>query len=135
MILSANSLQNSILGIGTDIVEKQRIAKVIKKHGDKFALKILHHNEVQKYESFLTLNKKIDYIAKRFAAKEAFLKALGTGLRAGISLKHIETSNDALGKPQITLHKNKLFNIKQSKIHLSIADEKALAIAFVVIEK
>lgn len=129
-----SKLANSIFGVGIDIVEKQRVVKIIKKHGDKFALKILHQNEIKKYEGFLTLSRKTDYIAKRFAAKEAFLKALGTGLRSGISLKNIETCNDNLGKPTIILHKNKLASIKQNKIHLSIADEKASAIAFVIIE-
>jgi len=117
-----------ISGIGIDIVEKKRILAIYKKFGETFAKKILHQNELKIFYKFDRDEQKIAYLAKRFAAKEAYLKALGTGLREGLSLKTIETLNDTLGKPTIKVKNN------QHKIHLSISDEKTNAIAMVVLE-
>ena len=125
-----------IFGIGTDIVNIKRMEKSLKKYGLKFKNKIFSKNEIlycekKKYPS--------SYYAKRFAAKEAFSKALGTGIRKGISLKNIEISNNSKGKPYILLRgdlskflKKKIKN-KKYDIHLSLSDDKPWAQATVII--
>ena len=128
-----------ILGIGSDIVEIARIFKAIEKFGDKFLTKIFTSNEIiaAQNKSF----KKNAFYAKRFAAKEAFSKACGTGIGRGINFNDIEVFNDDFGKPKIKILNNKnsvlqkLFGCKNFAIHLSISDEKSLAQAFVIIEK
>ena len=125
-----------IFGIGTDIVNIKRIEKSIKKNGKKFINKIFSPNEIAYCD-----NKKNSsaFYAKRFAAKEAFSKALGTGIRKDVSLKNIEVTNNTEGKPLIKLSKNLdiyLKNkLKSSKydIHLSLSDDKPWAQATVII--
>ena len=89
-----------IFGIGTDIINIMRIEKSLKKRGNSFKNRIFSSREIIYCD-----NKKnpSSYYAKRFAAKEAFTKALGTGINKGISLKNIEIFNDSLGKPKIKL--------------------------------
>jgi holo-[acyl-carrier protein] synthase len=123
-----------IFGIGTDIVEVNRIQASITQFGDDFARRILADSEL---ESYLQSQIKARFLAKRFAAKEAFSKALGTGLRAPATFQNIAVSHDALGKPMMLLSPElQAFldakNIKQT--HISISDEKTLAAAFVVLE-
>lgn len=125
----------SIFGIGIDIVQIDRVSSSISRHGDAFAKKILHANEFKKYTS---LKYKERYLAKRFAAKEAFAKALGTGIVEGVTLPKIEVVNSKIGKPEIKLHgatqqKVNSHNIKS--IFISISDEKEYAVAQVVLEK
>lgn len=123
-----------IFGIGTDIVEVARIEASIKQFGDDFAKRILAESELASYqESHI----KARFLAKRFAAKEAFSKALGTGLRAPATFQNIAVSHDELGKPMLMLA-DELQTFLQSKniskTHISISDEKNLAVAFVVLE-
>jgi holo-[acyl-carrier protein] synthase len=123
-----------IFGIGTDIVEVNRIQASITQFGDDFARRILADSEL---ESYLQSHIKARFLAKRFAAKEAFSKALGTGLRAPATFQNIAVSHDALGKPMLLFSSElQAFldakNIKQT--HISISDEKTLAAAFVVLE-
>ncbi len=125
----------SIYGIGIDLVEIDRLENLILKHGDNFAKKILHPNELKIYQ-----NKKNaqQYLATRFAAKEAFAKALGTGIRAGVTLPNIEIVNSDLGQPHIKLHNETKTLVHEqliSAIHVSISDEKYYATAQVVLEK
>jgi len=125
----------SIFGIGVDIVEIDRIVSSIERHGQSFAEKILHHNE---FEHYLELKFKERYLAKRFAAKEAFAKALGTGLVDGITLPRIEIVNYDSGKPHIVLHEKakEIFDsLNLHSIHLSISDEKKYAVAQVILER
>ncbi|HEY9277549.1 MAG TPA: holo-ACP synthase [Methylotenera sp.] len=123
-----------IFGIGTDIVEVARIKASIEEFGDAFAQRILAESE---FASYLASAIKPRFLAKRFAAKEAFSKALGTGLRAPATLQNIAVSHDALGKPVLILAPE-LQALLQSKnishTHISISDEKNLAAAFVVLE-
>lgn len=123
-----------IYGIGTDIVEVSRIEASIEKFGNDFASRILADSEMQ---SYLDSHIKPRFLAKRFAAKEAFSKALGTGLREPATFQNIAVSHDALGKPIFILAKP-LQDFLASKIiqhmHISISDEKNLAAAFVVLE-
>ena len=130
-----------IYGIGSDIVEIQRIKDIFEDSGDKFIQKYFTKNEIAAAEKINNQHKKVAFYAKRFSAKEAFAKALGTGFRDGVTFKGIEISNDELGKPNITisnkikqiLHKN-LKHDQATKIHLTISDEKNHALSFVIIE-
>jgi holo-[acyl-carrier protein] synthase len=124
-----------IKGIGTDIVQISRFEKLLSQFDpDKmqnFIKKILSPSEIEQY---LQLKSEIypQFIAKRFAAKEAVAKALGTGI--GIyAFKDIEIYNDDLGKPHVRINHPQA--IDSEKIHLSISDDYPAAIAFVVIEK
>ncbi|APU58652.1 holo-ACP synthase [Clostridium botulinum] len=122
-----------IYGIGTDITEIRRIEKAITRNKN-FINKLFTKNEMDLWEK---KNFKLEFIAGRFAAKEAISKALGTGIR-DFNFKDIEIINDELGKPQVIL-KPKAENIirkisKFYKIHLSISHEKEYAIAYALLE-
>ena len=122
-----------ILGIGTDIVEVERVAHAFKRHGARFAKRIL---TVSEYTIFTTHHQPSHFLAKRFAAKEALVKALGTGFRQGIDWHGIEIRNTESGKPMIELAAGALavyHNMGASHIHLSLTDEKSYALAFVII--
>ena len=125
-----------IFGIGTDIVNIKRIENSIKKFGTNFKTKIYTKNEIKYCESKKNPNPSY---AKRFAAKEAFSKALGTGIKKNISFKNIEISNNARGQPHIHL-KGPIINFlkkktknKKYKIYLSLSDDKPWAQATVII--
>jgi holo-[acyl-carrier protein] synthase len=123
-----------IFGIGTDIVEVARIESSIEKFGDEFAKRILADSEIP---SYLDSKIKARFLAKRFAAKEAFSKALGTGLREPATFQNIAVSHDDLGKPILLLAEalQHFLNTKNiTQMHLSISDEKNLALAYVVLE-
>lgn len=123
-----------IYGIGTDIVEVGRIESSIEKFGDDFALRILATSEMS---SYVDSRIKARFLAKRFAAKEAFSKALGTGLREPATFQNITVSHDDLGKPILVLAKElqAFLTAKNiSHMHITISDEKNLAAAFVVLE-
>ena len=121
---------NKIYGVGTDIVDITRIKKSIK--NKKFINKIFSDKEIKNSK-----NKLDSYYAKRFAAKEAFSKALGTGISEGISFNEISILNNDKGQPYIEfLGKTKIIvnkKIKKRKIFLSLSDEKKYAIATVII--
>lgn len=123
-----------IFGIGTDIVEVGRIEASITQFGDDFAKRILAPSELTSYRDSKI---KARFLAKRFAAKEAFSKALGTGLREPATFQNIAVSHNDLGKP-VLLFATELQNYLDSKsiiqAHISISDEKNLAAAFVVLE-
>ena len=125
-----------IFGIGTDIVNIKRMEKFLKRSGSRFKNRIFSKKEI------IYCDKKKNpsaYYAKRFAAKEALTKALGTGIRKGINFNHIEVINDSLGKPSIQLKgstnnflKRKTKNKKYS-IYLSLSDDTPWAQATVII--
>ena len=125
-----------IFGIGVDLVKNQRIKQLIKKKG--FIEKIFSKKEI--FYSQKTSNK-VNFFAKRFAAKEAFSKALGTGLRGGISFKNIEILNDKMGKPYYYNSNNikriiyNRFKLRSYDLFLSISDETDYSVAFTVIQK
>ena len=126
----------NIIGNGVDIVENKRIKNSLKING--FINRIFTQNEIDISNK---LNNKINYFAKRFAAKEAFVKALGEGFRNHINFNDIEVINDKKGKPFINLSNKikkfikKKFNISKYKIFLSLSDEKNYSIAYVIINK
>lgn len=123
-----------IFGIGTDIVEVSRIEDSLTRFGNAFAERILNEQEWLSYSQSNTQSR---FLAKRFAAKEAFSKALGTGIRAPATFQNIGIAHDDLGKPVLDIAPE-LQAMLDSKgirfMHLSISDEKALAAAFVVLE-
>ena len=125
-----------IFGIGTDIVNIKRIEKTILKKGDLFKKKIFSKNEIKYYEK---KKKPFSFYAKRYAAKEALSKALGTGIRKDVTFKNIEILNDKYGKPSIILKaETKIFlkkkiKAKQYSIHLSLSDDEPWAQATVII--
>ncbi|MDH5614375.1 MAG: holo-ACP synthase [Gammaproteobacteria bacterium] len=123
-----------IFGIGTDIVSVERMRENFEKHGDKFARRILTTPEM---EDFSQSKRPEHFLAKRFAAKEAAAKALGTGFSDGLSLGHIGVNHDDKGKPLLEFSGKareliELFGISVS--HISIADEQDHAVAFVTLE-
>jgi len=124
-----------ILGIGVDIIENKRIKKSIKNY--KFKNRIYSLKELK--QSSLSKDKS-KFFSKRFAAKEAFAKALGTGFRNNLNFKDIEIINDKKGKPQFTKTKKikkivqKQFKVKNYNCFLSISDEKEYSTAFTIIQ-
>lgn len=120
-----------IQGIGCDIINIVRIKAVIDKFGDRFLNRIYTANEIN-YASTLNNNKKISYLAKRFAAKEAIAKALGTGISKEISFNDIEILNDLKRSPVVKIRLKKYQHLK---FMLSLADEKEFAIAYAIIIK
>ena len=125
-----------IIGNGVDIIKNSRINNSLKIKG--FLNRIFTEKEIQQGRK---LKNKINFYAKRFAAKEAFVKAIGTGFRSDINFIDIEIKNYKNGKPYISLSKNlnnflqKKFKIQKYKVFLSLSDEKDYSIAFVVIDK
>jgi len=123
-----------IFGIGTDIVEVSRIEDSLARFGPAFAQRLLSEREMQE---FMLSNTPARFLAKRFAAKEAFAKALGTGIRTPASFENIGVTHDDLGKPFLDLAPELQAYLNEKSIrfqHLSISDEKMLAAAFVVLE-
>jgi len=125
-----------ILGIGTDIVNIKRINKSLKLHNNKFKKRIFSSNEINYCERKKNSS---SFYAKRFAAKEAVGKALGTGISNGFDFKNIEIFNDKLGKPFIKLKGNALLTLKRKvnnkkfQIDLSLSDDSPWAQATVII--
>ena len=125
-----------IIGNGVDIIKNSRINNSLKTKG--FLNRIFTEKEIKQGTK---LKNKINFYAKRFAAKEAFVKAIGTGFRSDINFIDIEIKNYKNGKPYISLSKKlknflqKKFKIQKYKVFLSLSDEKDYSIAFVVIDK
>ncbi len=125
-----------IIGNGVDIIDNKRIERSLKIKGFKKRLFTLNEiNQSKKYRN------KINYFAKRFAAKEAFVKSIGIGFRNNINFNDIEIYNNKKGSPKIKISQKikdiliKKFKIKNYDIHLSLSDEKNHSIAFVILNK
>ena len=127
-----------ILGTGIDIVENYRLKKLLLKKKSNFKNKIFTNNEIAYCEKKSNIT---NCYSKRFAAKEAFVKALGTGFRKNINFKDIEVLKNHYGKPYLLINKkviNKiktLFKVKKFNVLLSISDETKYSIASVIISK
>ena len=124
-----------IIGIGTDIIDVRRIKKTFTKYGENFKKRCFLLGEIKRSDDKIN---SVNSYAKRYAAKEACSKALGTGLAKGIFWKDVEVVNDKYGKPFIRLHNNALIRInkitkKDYNIEVSLSDEKNYAIANVII--
>lgn len=123
-----------IYGIGTDIVAVARLRGMWERHGDKLLEKVLAPQEMPE---FTRAADKGRFLAKRFAAKEAFSKALGTGVRPPATLPAIAVGHDDLGKPVLDFSPklSALLQEKNLKAHLSISDEADYAVAYVILEQ
>ena len=125
-----------IIGIGVDIVKNSRIKKSIL--NKSFLYRVFTNEEILISKN---IKNKSSYFAKRFAAKEAFSKSLGTGFRDGFNFKDISVINDKLGKPSFFISKKiknmikKKFKIRKFNFFLSISDEEKYSIAFVILQK
>jgi len=123
-----------IFGIGTDIVEYARIEAMWARYGDRFAARVLSERESPEYQASSNSSR---FLAKRFAAKEAFAKAVGSGLRDPVSLRRISITHDGLGKPVLQFDEVLRIHLAQLGVsghHLSISDERTMIVAFVVLE-
>lgn len=123
-----------IFGIGVDIVQVARMRQSLERKGEKFAHKILSPLEL---EEFKDSNQQANFLAKRFAAKEAFSKALGTGFSDGLIMSQITIAHNAVGRPvlKLTGRAHDLmgrYNIRHS--HVSLSDEKEYVVAYVTLE-
>ena len=123
-----------IYGIGIDVVEPHRVARLLGKYGERFARRVLTQVE---WPAYLRTKRPVLFIANRFAAKEAFSKAMGTGFRYPVTLQCISVVQNPAGKPGFAFHP-RLEALVQSRgivgHHLTISDEQNLACACVVLE-
>lgn len=120
-----------IRGIGVDMIEVARIKTSVRRFGGRFLRKIFTDSELKAAQALEGSSRYYGFLAKRFAAKEAYAKALGTGIGSEISFKQIEVVNDMNGRPQ-------LVDLKRGDAtlnHVSLSDTKDYAVAYVIIEK
>ena len=123
-----------IFGIGTDIVEYARIAALWARYGVRFAERLLSENELPKLGTYADPAR---LLAKRFAAKEAFAKAVGSGMRHPVTLHRISVTHDGLGKPVLQFDETLRAYLAQLGVsghHISISDERDMIVAFIVLE-
>ena len=117
-----------IVGIGTDLLERDRIEDLYNRYKEKFGCKILSKSELDQF-AYIQDNRKINLLCSSFSAKEAFVKALGSGFR-GIHPSHLSLTKDDLGKPFMCTTLDDNF-----KIHLSISNTSRYTQTFIVLEK
>ena len=123
-----------IFGIGTDVVEIGRIEKALERFGERFAQRVLCPPELARFRHH---RQPASYLAKRFAAKEAFAKALGTGIKAPANWHGVWVANLPSGKPELEFSKqlqSLLSGRGISRAHLTLADERGVAVATVILE-
>jgi holo-[acyl-carrier protein] synthase len=123
-----------IFGIGTDIVRVGRIREDLDRYGVRFAERILAAGELADFQHNAN---KANFLARRFAAKEAASKAMGTGFSRGVQMRDIEVTHDTQGKPMLEFHGQALKFIQDKQVtvaHISLADEQDHAVAFVTLE-
>ncbi len=123
-----------IYGIGIDVVEPQRIARLLESYGERFARRVLTQAE---WPGYGKTAKPVLFLANRFAAKEAFSKAMGTGFRYPVTLQCISVVQNAAGKPGFSFHPKLEEMVRSRGIvghHLTISDEQNLACACVILE-
>ncbi|MBI5330861.1 MAG: holo-ACP synthase [Betaproteobacteria bacterium] len=123
-----------IYGIGADIVAIPRMDAIVQRHGERFAQRILAGEERAEYAAAAQKGR---FLAKRFAAKEAFAKAAGTGVRPPVNLSALRVTHDALGRPGFAYDPALAAWMQERGIfaaHLSLSDEQNNAIAFVILE-
>lgn len=126
-----------IYGIGTDILFVPRIAHAMQRFGARFSDRILAQAERQQLAKFIDVDQKVRFVAKRFAAKEAFAKALGTGIGKGFTWHDIAVSNDNNGKPCCVAavpFAAQLATLGVVANHVSLSDERDYVLAFVTLE-
>jgi holo-[acyl-carrier protein] synthase len=125
-----------IVGIGTDVASIERIARVLERHGERFLKRVLTPDERSRYER-INARAKASHLAKRWAAKEAFSKAIGTGIHAPFTWQSITVSRDPRGAPGIVPSAAMASYLRErgvKRAHLSLTDDAGVAVAFVVLE-
>ena len=125
----------SVVGIGTDIVDIRRIAKMSESARQRLAKRILTPRELEKYH---TIKQPERFLAKRWAGKEAAAKALGTGIANGVSFQHFNIVSLSSGQPTLELNSQALLlaeNLNANSWHISLSDEVKYATAFVVLSQ
>jgi len=123
-----------IFGVGTDVVEIERIEKALERFGERFAQRVLCPPELARFRSH---KQPASYLAKRFAAKEAFAKAFGTGIKAPANWHGVWVVNHASGKPDLRFSEalaKALSSRGISRTHVSLTDERGVAMATVILE-
>jgi holo-[acyl-carrier protein] synthase len=123
-----------IYGVGTDLIEIKRIERVLQRFGERFARRILCEPEMKRFRAH---RQPVAYLAKRFAAKEAFTKALGTGIHAPANWQGVWVVNLKSGKPVLEFSSGLKELLRERKIrnsHLSLTDEREIASATVILE-
>ena len=130
-----------IIGIGSDLIDIRRVEKTLERFGDRFIQRVFTDIEQAKAERRRGGGRHIDTYAKRFAAKEAVSKALGTGFNHGVYMRDIGVENDANGKPSIVLRGGAARRLEEltpdgmnATLHLTLTDEPPIAKALVLIE-
>jgi holo-[acyl-carrier protein] synthase len=124
-----------IYGIGIDVIQPQRVARLFDKYGERFVCRVLTPQERLRFE---LSRQKVQFLANRFAAKEAFSKAMGTGFRYPVTLQNISVVQNPLGKPELAFSNTLSLQVNEAGIcghHLTISDESSMACACVVLEK
>jgi holo-[acyl-carrier protein] synthase len=123
-----------IIGIGTDLCEIGRVQRALDRHGERFARKILIESELDRFRQH---RKPAAYLAKRFAAKEAFSKAMGTGIHFPVNWHNVSVKNGRSGRPMLQFSAPLEVLLRRRGVtatHLSLTDEVGMACAFVVLE-
>jgi holo-[acyl-carrier protein] synthase len=123
-----------ILGIGTDLCDVGRIERALERFGERFAERILVASELERFRRH---RNRAAYLAKRFAAKEAFSKALGTGIRFPVNWHNVWVENERSGKPSLKFSRSLATFLRKrgiANVYVSLSDEIGMACAFVVVE-
>jgi holo-[acyl-carrier protein] synthase len=123
-----------ILGIGADVVEVERVARLLERYGERFVKRVLGDSE---WSEFRATAHPARYLASRFAVKEAFAKAFGTGLRAPVLLTHINVAHDALGRPLLRFAPELQALSERRGVkahHVTLTHERSIACAVVLLE-
>ena len=123
-----------VVGIGTDIVNIERIENIFQKYGDKFLKKNFHKLEIEKF-IMLTSMQRPGYLAKRFAAKEAVAKAFGVGIGKSLAFRDIAIVNNGTGVPRVVISPEKFPDIAKYNIQVSLSDDYPFAVVFVVVTR
>ncbi len=123
-----------ILGVGTDLVDIGRIRMALGRWGERFAERVLVDPELERFRAH---RKPESYLAKRFAAKEAFAKAMGTGIRYPVTWQNVSVANHPSGRPYLVFSAPLAALLEERgvrRVHLALSDEVTVAAAFVVLE-
>ena len=126
-----------IKGIGTDLTDQRRIQRAFNRFGDRFVAKVLCTAEIDAFQSMGSDRKRVAYLAKQFAAKEAVVKAMGTGFSQGITMRQIEIKRQSTGAPVVRLHDRALLRATELGVSvwsISLSDDGDYSLAFVTAE-
>ena len=126
-----------IKGIGTDLTDQRRIQRALNRFGDRFVAKVLCISEIDVFRSMSSDRKRVAYLAKQFAAKEAVVKALGTGFSRGVTMRQIEIKRQSTGAPSVRLNDRALRRATELGVSvwsISLSDDGDYSLAFVTAE-